>query len=151
MHAVVDVRAAELVLGRAECVGSATARYGARNWFDGMPVTSDQCRSARVEIETLVQVDPHAEPRLVDRRRSAAATRRRTATIAGSVFANLTVAIALRTLAGVERDAGDEEGVVAQRADALDALGVAARRSARAWLRGRDAGGVAGRCGASTA
>ena len=80
-------------------------------------------RLGGVEIETVVQVDPHPESRLVDREvppepGAEEPDHRRIG------VRELDFAVGLGTFACVERNAGGEERVVAERADALEAFGV---------------------------
>ena len=66
------------------------------------------------------------------------------------MFANLTVTVALGAFARVEGDAGDEEGVLAEGADALDAELVELRDLAQLGGVGGVRCAVAGRSGAVT-
>ena len=102
---VVDVDATELVLVRADASDRPQPDTAAGTDRSGHAGHLGPVRVGRVEIETLVQVHPDAESRLVDRRRSAGTTRRRTGPSSGSVLANSNLTVGLRTLARVERDA----------------------------------------------
>jgi hypothetical protein len=74
-----------------------------------------------LEIESLVEVHTHAEPSFFD---LAVPTQPRAeeSDHGGIGVGELHHSIGLRTLAGVERDPGDEEGIVRQGAETLNAL-----------------------------
>ena len=80
-----------------------------------------------------MQVEPHPEPRLVDLEERGAATMQKKRIIRGSLFANLTTAVGLRALAGVQRRAGYQELRLAEPTDAFPAPRPATARSRPAW------------------
>ena len=114
-----------------------------------MPVTSDQWASAASRSRPswrYTRTRSRASSIAKNRRNHAQKNR----TIVGSVLANSTCAVGLGALARVERGAGGKERGVAERADALDALGVQRRDLGELRLVERDADVAADRFCAST-
>ncbi len=105
----------------ADALRQPGARYGCGTAGRGMPTSLRPEVFGRVEIEALVQVDTTRAAATRRPRRTGEATHRRTRPSLGSVFANITAPSVFEPFAGVEGDAGGEEGVVAQGADAFDA------------------------------